>query len=388
MLSERALTAKGRIAYIDGLRAIAVLSVVVFHAVLHIPNSPAAIPFLSWRHLLFEGSHGVDLFFVLSGFCLSHPILRKIHASGGAEFNVYRYFAKRIVRIVPPFYLAIVVLSVAGFGTVPVGAIDLVKQSLFLDLHTTLLNASFWTLFIEFRWYFVFPIALALWVRAPRAFLALACAATLAYSLTIFHFVTDVATLLPFMLGIVAAHIDINGGRLIRWVGLALPLAVAFGFLFEFHTAVDALFFSQTNPGWQLVAFCCVVGCARPKLRRLLSWPPLVSIGIASYSIYLLHEPIIVLVESRGPLGPWLAPIAAIISIGAGFLFWLAWERMWTNGLLKDRAVRSVELACASAGKSLQIPKTFILASTHHSRAEQTSQSAPQAVPALAANAG
>src|SRR5690242_19069564 len=58
-----------RIAYVDGLRAVAVLLVVAFHAAKYSGMSPAG-PMAS---LLRAGSHGVDLFFVLSGFCLSYP---------------------------------------------------------------------------------------------------------------------------------------------------------------------------------------------------------------------------------------------------------------------------------------------------------------------------
>lgn len=387
MLSARAPDSNGRIAYIDGLRAIAVLSVVIFHAALHFPNRPLVIPFLSWQHLVFEGSHGVDLFFVLSGFCLSYPILRRLHAHGAADFDVYRYFAKRLVRIVPPYYLAIVLFWATGLAMAPFGAADLVKQMLFLDLHTAFLNGSFWTLCVEFRWYFFFPIALVLWVRAPRAFLALACTTSVAYSLTIFHFLTDVATLMPFMLGIVAAHLEINDRPLMRWIEVFIAAAVAFGLLFEFYRAVDALFFSQTNPGWQIAAFLCVVASARPAARRVLSWRPLVSIGTASYSIYLIHEPVIVFVESHMQAGPLLAPAAAAIAIGAGLVFWLVWERMWTNGPVKDRAVRSAESACAFAGARLQIPRNIQMGRPFVAAVARKLEPAPQSAAALAARA-
>jgi peptidoglycan/LPS O-acetylase OafA/YrhL len=55
-------TDAGRLGYIDGLRAIAVLLVILFHSRVHAPG-------VTLNHFFLEGTHGVDLFFVLSGFC-------------------------------------------------------------------------------------------------------------------------------------------------------------------------------------------------------------------------------------------------------------------------------------------------------------------------------
>ncbi|HKU67801.1 MAG TPA: acyltransferase, partial [Candidatus Baltobacteraceae bacterium] len=170
-----------RIAYIDGLRAVAVLLVVSHHVMLHSPALHVPVPFLSVAHALLEGSHGVDLFFVLSGFCLSYPLLARLRGEQTATFDVVRYFAKRIVRIVPPYYAAVAVLLLLPGTRLGASALDVVKQLLFLDWHTSFLNGSFWTLCVEFRWYFFFPIALALWIRRPRAFWAIASGSVILY---------------------------------------------------------------------------------------------------------------------------------------------------------------------------------------------------------------
>ena len=145
-----------RIAYIDGLRAVAVLAVVASHA---------------YPRIEYGTSFGVDLFFVISGFCLAYPTLRKLHDNGAADFDIARYAAHRLVRIVPPYYIAIALLYAASFF-VPwvnhVSLYDAVRQALFLDNGTKFLTGSFWTLPIEFRWYFFFPVGLYLWVRYPR----------------------------------------------------------------------------------------------------------------------------------------------------------------------------------------------------------------------------
>ena len=76
------------------------------------------------------------------------------------------------MRILPPYYIAIALLYAASFF-VPwvnhVSLYDVVRQALFLDNGTKFLTGSFWTLPIEFRWYFFFPVGLYLWVRYPKA---------------------------------------------------------------------------------------------------------------------------------------------------------------------------------------------------------------------------
>ena len=129
-------------AYIDGLRALAVLSVVAFHAAHWDPNLHQGLV----QYVFSEGSHGVDLFFVLSGFCLSYPVLRALHRSGTSVFDIAGYLARRTVRIVPPYYLAIgvVVIGLLVMGRIGwqmpyelslerVGWLDFAKQILVAD---------------------------------------------------------------------------------------------------------------------------------------------------------------------------------------------------------------------------------------------------------------
>lgn len=340
-----------RIRYIDGLRAVAVLLVVAHHVMLHSPGLSVPVPFASVAHAMLEGAHGVDLFFVLSGFCLSYPLLRRLHGDGAARFDVIRYFAKRIVRIVPPYYAAIALLLLLPASREGLSAGDLLKQLVFLDWKTTFLNGSFWTLCVEFRWYFFFPIALTLWIRRPRAFWTVACAAVILYGLTRMH-APDVGTLFAFMLGIVAADLEIRAYAAERIAMLLLPVSILTGLLLEQwwsmpspSGAESAIFFVQTNPGWQLAAFAFVLLTARMSvLRNVLSSAPLAAVGTASYSIYLVHEPIVAFFEQRphfGLIQDMLLAYAA--AVAAGFAFWALFERMWMAGPLKERAVALLE---------------------------------------------
>ena len=96
-----------RIAYVDGLRALAVIGVVFCHvAILY------RLPGDTYNYLV-QGGHGVDLFFVVSGFCLSYPILLAMHNKGATTFDVSRFAARRLVRILPPYWLAVAVSAVS-----------------------------------------------------------------------------------------------------------------------------------------------------------------------------------------------------------------------------------------------------------------------------------
>jgi peptidoglycan/LPS O-acetylase OafA/YrhL len=310
-----------RIGYIDGLRAIAVLAVVVAHSV---------APGLGQ-------SFGVMLFFVISGFCLSYPTLAKLQDHGAADFAVYRYAAHRVVRILPPYYIAIALLFGCAFfvpGLTRVSTLDMVRQALFLDWHTALLTGPFWSLPVEFRWYFLFPIGLWLWTRSPRAFfttmfvVVVAAQATRATSV-------DLVALPAFLSGIVAAQLRVRHNQLARF---ALPLCIIM--------LVVAFLKSGTNvnPAWEAAVFFLVVAAgAVPWFSRVLSMKWLTSIGLVSYSIYLIHAPVIQLAEIRGAK----PAVAAIIGIAAGYVFWYVAERPFLDGPLRARLISEFEIVFA-----------------------------------------
>ncbi|MFZ1019326.1 MAG: hypothetical protein WAN39_15815, partial [Candidatus Cybelea sp.] len=90
-----------------------------------------------------------------------------------------------------------------------------------MDAHSRYIDWSFWTLPVEFRWYFIFPLALWLWTASPRAFLIALAALMFVVPFTLAAS-TDLFVLPAFLLGIVAAHLRLHERRWERW---ALPLA-------------------------------------------------------------------------------------------------------------------------------------------------------------------
>jgi len=371
--------AQERLKYLDGMRALAVLAVIVWHAVAHARwaaswlSEPMRLdPTWFFATLVAKGAHGVDLFFVLSGFCLSYPVLARVRRDGGTAFDVGGFFAKRIVRIVPPFYLAILftyalVAVVGHFGlALPssisenTGPLDFLKMLLFFDRGTYLTNVSFWTLFVEFRWYLFFPLALALYVRNPRAFVTLMVACVVAYNFTTLRTI-DVAVLPAFMLGIVAADWHIVGHRLERYAVILTAVFFDVALLLEPFAAMpsrygegdEAGFFQQTNPGWQLASFFLIVAVGRtPALKRIFEAAPLRATGVAAYSIYLVHQPLVNLwtdsiAPAAGPLQGFCGSV--VIGLAGGFLFYFVGERPFVTDPLRARLVRGLREPLARA---------------------------------------
>jgi peptidoglycan/LPS O-acetylase OafA/YrhL len=218
----------------DGLRGIAILLVVACHGAKYTMDFHQGWSY----HALTEGGHGVDLFFVTSGFCLAYPILRQRFDTGVIKFDVLRFYCRRIVRIVPAYWVAFLALLavslyiVAHGGFVPWPAVKLptsfgngASQLFFLNSATNLCG-SFWTLAVEFRWYIVFPLIMWLYVRWPATIYAL-----MAATLAVYHFTPlrelDFATLPGFLLGITAADLAIRGNSVNRFAPALFVLAVA-----------------------------------------------------------------------------------------------------------------------------------------------------------------
>ena len=345
------LDGPSRIRYIDGLRAVAVLSVVVFHCWI---DSGAGGPALVAR-MCQMGAHGVDLFFVLSGFCLAYPHLRRYHARGSADFRIAAFAAKRITRIVPPYWLALVTIVVLGFAHIfgkPPPLLDVVKQLVFFDRDVQFVTRPFWTLPIEFRWYFLFPLALMAYIRVPRVVLAIAFGSYLLHDFTRLNGALDLGMLPAFLAGIWIADLHLVRSRLQRF---ALPAMLCFGLLaFAFEPSIEHGFFAEEPLGvLAVMAFVVMAGTVIP-LRNLLAHPVIVAIGTGSYGIYLIHDPILWQLEGRFHIAPWFAGIAAVaIALGFSRLC----ERPFVKGRIRDTMVRALEVRAEEILRWLAFPR-------------------------------
>jgi peptidoglycan/LPS O-acetylase OafA/YrhL len=145
---------------LDGIRGVAILMVVFYHAMYVNPDSG---PIAQAVFKLFQtGRVGVPVFFVLSGFLISFPFFRQREANSRSWW-VKHYARRRIGKIIPPFYLSIILFGlyyylrfsnpayiVAGLGWA-------LGVSNFFPQHI-LFNSSYWSLLVEGQFYILLPI--------------------------------------------------------------------------------------------------------------------------------------------------------------------------------------------------------------------------------------
>jgi peptidoglycan/LPS O-acetylase OafA/YrhL len=326
-LSESASrqTSTRRLAGIDGLRGFAALWVVFFHVYAFSHVSFAQIPGLD--AFLRSGSTGVDLFLVLSGFCLYIPF-----AGGRAErFRTMEFLQRRGRRLIPAYYaamllpIALIVLGAPGFVAEHMSGTELAIQILthVTFTHTLVpsaffgLNGSYWSLALEWQLYLAMPL-LIMGVRRfgfPKT-AAAAILCSLIFRLGLggligYGFVAPdgdfVSTVLPnqvigrwaeFVLGMIAAELYINGrmtywmDRLKFWMIVLIPLSLVVGLKAEmFGAPVAAL--KHAIYGCVYFLLLSLVLASNNVVNRIFSWAPLVFLGTMSYSLYLIHDPIL-----------------------------------------------------------------------------------------------
>jgi peptidoglycan/LPS O-acetylase OafA/YrhL len=362
----------GRLPFIDGLRGLAMLMVLTYHCWVHTIQAPIPVRIARW-HLdvtspLHLGYLGVHLFLVLSGFCLTFPLARE--GAAAMRLDGRRFFRRRAWRILPPYYAALAVFILFPYleqafraavgrpsSSLPGVTIGQVVSHLLMVHNFSLawmgaINASFWSLALEWQLYLVFPLLVWGFRRwGPIRTLAVVLTLTVAYR-TWVYCTQDVQRLevgylysyaLPgrlfeFALGMMAA-LALARGHGVRepgWIRRYLAGAMLFGLLGLIVAHRWSIFSPVTDVLWGL-AFFCLVMYAGGRAETGGSWlasPPLVTLGLISYSVYLVHEPLI----SRGYVALQslhLTPAATLLlfeigvaplMIGLGCLFFHAVE--------------------------------------------------------------
>ena len=307
-----------RLAGLDGVRGLAALYVVVNHIFLRtFPGYPAdRAPF--WAGWFIYGRFAVVVFIVLSGFSLGLSPARH-----GWRLDGVRRFAYRRARRILPAYAAALTLSLAvawlvvpqpGQGvpnTRSVVVNGLLVQNL---VRAPSPNRSFWTMAVEAQLYVAFPLLLLMVRRLGAAAMVATVALVVAtvgivspnhgwLHTFVIQSAPDLAAL--FALGIVAAGIvgASSARRAWPWAWLALAAAAPVFAAIWWQGSVWTL----THLLWVDLALgpaiaCLLAGLATGQptpLRRLLDSRPIRELGLSSYSLYLIHEPIVVFVYKR-----------------------------------------------------------------------------------------
>ncbi len=323
---------------IDGLRAVSVLAVILYHAGFSI---------------LKGGYVGVDVFFVISGYLITSLIVVEINSG---NFSFANFYERRARRILPAlFFVMLVCLPFSWFLLMPedmkkftssLAAVVLFVSNFLFKNQAGYFDSSVelkplihtWSLSVEEQFYFIFPILLILIWRFGRqvaiwCLLGLACISFL-YS----EWASVVSPANSFFL-LPSRGWELLAGSCIALLGdrfefkkigrgvaeIMSGLGVFFLFYafirYDAHTRFPGVHAILPTLGASLIIFF-----ARPftLVGTLLGMRIFVGIGLISYSAYLWHQPLFAFVRHKNfePLGDQTAVLFVFISLGIAYLSW------------------------------------------------------------------
>ena len=327
---------------IQGLRAIAVIAVVLFHSRVSVPG----------------GFVGVDVFFVISGFVITSMLQRQWLTFG--RLRMGQFYWRRFTRLTPA--LATLLTVVVGISIAllsPLGPQQIAAETSiggvffvanFVIQRTTggyfdpaaelnpLLNI--WSLSVEEQFYFVFPFVMALawqfgYRRRGRRAAGLGAVVTVGISSfilmmigymglhfkgsdLIFGFYSPATRAWEFSAGAVVCFAGSRIERPSRTVRLVLAWAGAGLLLLSFVVLKDQVAWPGPLTILPVAATCALIiaGSVPNPVSSILSCRPLVAVGNCSYSIYLWHWPLIVFADLLWPDQPLVGFGAAVVALG------------------------------------------------------------------------
>ncbi len=340
---------------LDGLRAVAVLSVIIYHL------TGRALP---------GGYLGVDIFFVISGYLITNIIWREALQR---EFSIARFYERRIRRILPALLVLLVFISGLAIALLLPIALEGYAKSVFASLtgsaniyfwrdtnyfsqlasETPLLHV--WSLGVEEQFYILFPLLVVLCFRWRRSVLLPITAA-----LVLLSFVANILAIRagadsPAFFLLPARAWEIGAGALLAlsptvkiakpWLRHTLALLAAALLLTGLCLFQTPLAMLLPSTLWVVLGSVLTIylGNAGDSWLTLgLSWSPFVWIGLISYSLYLWHWPIVVFLRYylvRQSLSPIETAAALALSFALAALSWRFVERPFRNRSIPIRSV-------------------------------------------------
>lgn len=321
---------------IDGLRAIAILTVVAFHAF------PGVFP---------GGFIGVDVFFVISGYLITSILQQEMQ---GGHWSIASFYARRILRIFPALILVLLACLVAGWHTLL--ADEYMQLGKHLGLGAAFLSniglwseagyfdkvseakplLHLWSLAIEEQFYIVWPLALWLILRSKRN--ALRTMAILALSSLLLSvwwvwsdrtqaFYSPLSRAWELLVGACLALQPAQRFLLTRPVARGFAVAALLGATMLLHASVP---FPGAVAGLPVLAAAVLIAVppATDWTGRLLRHPWMVALGKVSYPWYLWHWPLLsfaYIIES-GQASTSLRLGLVMVSLLLATLTYLLWE--------------------------------------------------------------
>jgi peptidoglycan/LPS O-acetylase OafA/YrhL len=365
--------AEGRLAFLDGLRGLAALYVVLHHAALEVRGASAWRVVELARGLLRHGHFAVAVFIVLSGYCLMRPVAND--PLGRLQGGVRGYLRRRVRRILPPYYAALglcwlLIAVVPGLDraqgvrwdrALPAFEPGVVASHalLYHNLNERWIfkvDPPLWSVATEWQIYLIFPGLLAVWRRygsaaaVGAAFAGGFCVAALGGWLG----AASLMQLCPwyaglFALGMAGAALARSGPADARDTGPGRLIAAGGGVLAVAFAGMAA----RSGADWPVMMTDLGVGAAasglvirlarqasarraasRAAVLTLLQSRAAVSLGAFSYSLYLIHFPILALCGRAVRSGTWgvevrvamMVVAAPLVCVVAAYLFHLVFE--------------------------------------------------------------
>ncbi len=333
---------------IDGLRAIAVLAVVAYHA--------------GWT--VRAGFVGVDVFFVISGYLITKLLHDELRATGRIDFA--NFYARRARRILPALFVVVAATLASAVAWMPPAELaDTAKAAAaaFVFSANVFFSAStdgyfdpdpqqnpllhLWSLGVEEQFYIVWPVVLIL--ARKRPVVALSILAALSFLLAEFllwqgnqqvAFYQMPTRAWELALGGLVAMRPVTFPRWATWAGAVLVVASCFPTLAHFPGigAMPAV----------LASAMLLAGIQQGHKIAPLAWKPMVWIGLISYSLYLWHWPLLVLGKGLPPM------LAVCLSIAAAAFTYRYIETPFRHGL-KLPPAKTVAVAAGVLGLSTAI---------------------------------
>jgi len=333
---------------IDGLRALAVLPVILFHG---------GISGFSGGYI------GVDIFFVISGYLITSIILDEIKRN---DFSIINFYERRARRILPALSVVLICTTIAAYILMPPALLKSYSNSL-VSVTTFSSNIYFyvtsgyfetasnekpllhtWSLAVEEQYYLFFPIMIALlWSFGKRTLISILVSVT-SISLLLAQFLSYRNAIDANFYLIFSRAWELFFGSLIAFLPLnkwnikqsQREIISILGLMLIIYSI---LFFNNATPFPSIYTLLPVLGTcfiiifsdSTSYVGRLLSKKVLVSIGLISYSLYLWHQPLFAFLRLKSVGEP--SAIKFIFAIFLTFILsYLSWkyvERPFRNKL-------------------------------------------------------
>jgi len=384
--SER--PSSGHLVFLDGVRGFACFYVMFHHGMLDLPASGSAIH-AALNGFFSQGHYAVDVFIVLSGYCLMLPLLKLV---GGLPF--WPFVRRRALRILPTYYIAmafslLLIKTLIGTKTGANWDASLPATGRDVWLHLLLIhewsgtsmlhiNSPFWSIGVEWQIYFLVPALFALRNRYGATVVAVA---SILFGYAAWATIRRLGILNPspygssphyiglFALGMWSADQALRqrsarAWRLGRGSFVVLSLALA-ALTWQNRDDATRVLSVQLMSGvvglWAAVGLALLRAGWLAPFERVFSWRPAVLFGKLGFTIYLIHAPIAQLVchyiIAPGPWSPNLRallmpPIYLLATLAVAIPFFHLFERPF-HALSRRQAARP---ALAEVAPALEAP--------------------------------